>query len=117
MLFSLEKRYAHGMIDRRVLLQPSEAGHELCRGRVQPADIIEQEGHHSLLVLGVIGGTIVLVFLEDILDLLGELSDLLLLRGYKKRHRGWTGCKDKVLETLGFGHGELGREHSSPRMP
>jgi len=104
------------MIDCRVLLQPIKAGHELCRGRVQPADVLEQEGHHSLLVLGVIGGTSILVFLEDILDLLGELSEFLLLRGHEKRHRGRTGGKDEALEALGFGHSELGREHSSPRM-
>jgi hypothetical protein len=117
MLFSLERGYVHGMIDRWVLLQPSEAGHELCRGRVQPADVLEQEGHHSLHVLWVIGGTSILVFLEGVLDLLGELGELFLLRGHEKRHRGWTGGEDDVLETLGFGHSELCREHSSPRIP
>ena len=35
------KGYPHGMIDRWVLLQPSEAGHELCWGRVHPADMLE----------------------------------------------------------------------------
>jgi len=76
----------HGMIHRWVLLQPSEAGHELCRGRVQPADELEQEGHHSLHVLRIVGGTSILVFLEGVLDLLGELGELLLQRGGEQRH-------------------------------
>jgi hypothetical protein len=114
---SLGKGHAHGVIDRWVLLQPIETDHKLCRGRVHPADVLEQEGHHGLPVLRVIGGPGIFVFLEGLLDLLGELGELLLLRGHKQRHRGRARGEDEVLETFGFGHCELGREHSSPRIP
>jgi len=106
--------HPHGVVDRRVLLQPSEAGHELRWRRVQPADVLEQEGHHCVHVFWVIGGAGILVFLESILDLLGELGDLLPQGGDEQRHRGWAGGEDEVLEPLGFGHRELCREHGSP---
>ena len=109
--------YAHGVVDRWVLLQPFETDHELWWGRVQPTDVLEQEGHHGLHVLGVVGCSGILVFLEDVLDLLGELGDLLLQGGDKQRHGCRTGGDDEVLETLGFSHRELCREHSSPRVP
>ena len=68
-------------------------------------------------VLWVVGGTSVLVFLEGLLDVLGEFGQLLLLGGDEQRHRSWAGGEDEILETLGFGHRELGRKHSSPRIP
>ena len=68
-------------------------------------------------VLWVVGGTGVLVFLEGILGILGELGDLLPQGDDEQRHRGWAGGEDEVLETLWFGHGEFCREHSSPRIP
>ena len=109
--------YAHGVVDRWVLLQPFEADHELWWGRVQPTDVLEQEGHHGLHVLGVVGCAGILVFLEDVLNLLGELGDLLFQGGNEQGHGCRTGGDDEVFETLGFSHRELCREHSSPRVP
>ena len=109
--------YVHCVINCRVFLQPGEAGHELWWGRLQPADMLEQEGHHSVHVLWVIGGTGILVFIEGVLDLLGEFREFLLRGGDEQRHRGRARAKNEVLETLGFGHSEFGREHGSPRIP
>ena len=109
--------YVHGVVDRWVLLQPMEADHELWWGWVGPTDVLKQEGHHSLGVLGVVGGASILVFLEDVLDLLGELGDLLLQGSDEQPHRCRTGGEDEILETLGFGHRELCGEHASPRIP
>ena len=104
------------MVDCGVLPQPREVGHELCRGRFQPTDMFEQEGHYGFLVLRVVGCTSVLVFFERVLDLLGKFGDLLLLRGHDKFHQCRTGGKDEVLEALRFGGNELCRQHSTPRI-
>ena len=104
------------MVDRRVLLQQLEAGHELCRGRFQPAHMSEQEEHRGLLVFRVIGCTGVLVFLERLLDLFGKLGQDLLLTVNKKRNRCRAGGKDKVLEALWLGGSELCRKYGTPRM-
>ena len=104
------------MVDRWILLQPVEADHELWRGWIQPADMFEQEGHHSTLVLGVVGCPSVLVFLERVLDLLGKFGEFLLLGDPKKFHRCRTGGKDKVLEALWLGGSKLCCEHGTPRV-
>lgn len=65
-------------------------------------------------ILGIVSGTSVLVFLESVLYFLGKLGEFLFLRGDEYRHGGRTGGEDKVLKTLGFGHGELSGEHGSP---
>ena len=70
-----------------------------------------------MAVLGVIGGASILVLLEGVLHLLGELGELLLHGGDEQRHRCRTGGNDEVLETLGFSHRELCGEHASPRIP
>lgn len=102
------------MVDGGVLLQPLQTDQELGRGRVQPADVLEQEGHHSFHVLWIIRGTGFLVFFEDILYFLRQLGELPLLRDDEQRHGSRTGGEDEVFETFWFGHSELCCEHGTP---